>query len=88
MKIEITPEMRARLMHAKHIVIGISDCVPDGYRVVPVEPTREMCEAFHLANGEYLSGKNSELMSPVHQWNAMLDAAPEFKLVDVSGGAA
>lgn len=53
--------------------------VPDGWKLVPIEPTEEMREAFHIANEEYENGRG---WSPDHQWNAMLSAAPEQLLKD------
>lgn len=44
------------------------------FRLVPVEPTAGMREAFHLANDEYEDGDGE---SPDHQWSAMLAAAPQ-----------
>lgn len=43
--------------------------VPDGYVLVPVEPTVAMRKAFHQANDEA-----ERFVSPDHQWQAMLDA--------------
>jgi hypothetical protein len=51
--------------------------VPEGWQMVPVVPTREMCEAFHEAHEEWESGDNWRLDSPDHQWAAMLAAAPK-----------
>ncbi|HIB1507783.1 TPA: hypothetical protein ACWV5T_002402 [Salmonella enterica subsp. enterica serovar Muenchen] len=55
---------------------GNSPVIPDGYVLVPVEPTPEMREAFHVANKECESGHYG-IYSPDHQWQAMLVAAPE-----------
>lgn len=49
---------------------------PEGWKLVPVEPTRAMREAFHEAHEEWESGDNWRLDSPDHQWRAMLAAAP------------
>ncbi|ELY4583082.1 hypothetical protein SMZ82_002398 [Cronobacter malonaticus] len=49
--------------------------VPDGWKMVPVEPTPDMREAFHQANEEWEEG--GAKWSPDHQWKAMLSAAPE-----------
>lgn len=57
-------------------VNGNSPVIPDGYVLVPVEPTPEMREAFHIANEEYKSG-TYDGWSPDHQWQAMLAAAPQ-----------
>lgn len=50
---------------------GNSPVTPDGWVMVPVEPTIEMRKAFHKANDEADS-----FVSPDHQWDAMLTAAP------------
>ena len=50
-----------------------SVAVPEGWKLVPVEPTPEMREAFHDANEEWEDGG---LNSPDHQYQAMLAAAP------------
>ncbi|HFG9347819.1 TPA: DUF550 domain-containing protein [Salmonella enterica subsp. enterica serovar Birkenhead] len=57
-------------------VNGNSPVIPDGYVLVPVEPTPEMREAFHISNEEYKSG-TYDGWSPDHQWQAMLAAAPQ-----------
>ncbi|MEX3020254.1 hypothetical protein AB4K05_11750 [Kluyvera sp. STS39-E] len=49
-----------------------SPVTPDGWRLVPVEPTVDMRKAFHKANDEADS-----FVSPDHQWSAMLAAAPQ-----------
>ncbi|HGG3409940.1 TPA: hypothetical protein ACJFYZ_004048 [Salmonella enterica subsp. enterica] len=56
-----------------------SPVIPDGYALVPVEPTPEMREAFHVANEEYESG-SYDVWKPDHQWQAMLAAAPQLKI--------
>lgn len=56
-----------------------SPVIPDGYALVPVEPTPEMREAFHVANEEYESG-SYDVLKPDHQWQAMLAAAPQLKI--------
>jgi len=52
--------------------------VPEGWELVPVEPTPEMREAFHEAHEEC---ENPEGVigpgSPDHQWRAMLAVAPK-----------
>lgn len=65
-----------RLERYQEAVIGNSPVIPDGYALVPVEPTPEMREAFHIANEEYKSG-TYDGWSPDHQWQAMLAAAPQ-----------
>ncbi|EOY5729788.1 hypothetical protein ACP7QD_003348 [Enterobacter bugandensis] len=54
---------------------GNSPMIPDGWVMVPVEPTPEMREAYHQAQGEYEDVDG--LWSPDHQWQAMLAAAPK-----------
>lgn len=49
--------------------------VPEGWKLVPIEPTPDMREAFHQANEEWEDG--GATWSPDHQWSAMLAAAPE-----------
>lgn len=49
--------------------------VPDGWKLVPVVPTREMREAFHVAHEEAESG-DCDMWVPDHHWQAMLAAAP------------
>ncbi|HIF2615298.1 TPA: DUF550 domain-containing protein [Salmonella enterica] len=56
-----------------------SPVILDGYALVPVEPTPEMREAFHVANEEYESG-SYDVWKPDHQWQAMLAAAPQLKI--------
>lgn len=46
------------------------------WKLVPIEPTREMREAFHTAHDEAESG-DFRVYSPDHEWQAMLAAAPE-----------
>lgn len=55
---------------------GNSPVIPDGWIMVPKEPTPEMREAFHIANEESESGRHG-VWSPYHQWQAMLAAAPQ-----------
>ncbi|WNJ77808.1 hypothetical protein RJE46_14320 [Cedecea neteri] len=50
--------------------------VPEGWVMVPVEPTVEMREAFHIADDEANSGMHF-VYSPDHQWHAMIAAAPK-----------
>lgn len=46
--------------------------VPDGWQLVPMEPTQAMREAFHAATERYEDGYGE---SPDSQWHAMLRAA-------------
>jgi len=48
----------------------------EGWQLVPIDPTREMREAFHTAHDEAESG-DFRVYSPDHEWQAMLAAAPE-----------
>lgn len=54
---------------------GNSPVIPDGWLMVPVEPTPDMREAYHQAQAEYEDSDG--LWSPDHQWQAMLAAAPK-----------
>lgn len=44
LSIEITPEMRVRLMYAETVEIDVpvSCVVPEGWKLVPLEPTPDM----------------------------------------------
>ncbi|NDO80408.1 hypothetical protein CJP72_06345 [Citrobacter sp. NCU1] len=55
---------------------GSSPVIPDGWVMVPIEPTVEMRKAFHKANDEADS-----FVSPDHQWDAMLAAAPQQEVL-------
>ncbi len=46
--------------------------IPDGWQLVPMEPTQAMREAFHAATERYEDGYGE---SPDSQWHAMLRAA-------------
>lgn len=46
--------------------------IPEGYALVPVEPTRAMREAFHDSYEDYENGHAS---CPDAQWKAMIAAA-------------
>lgn len=54
---------------------GNSPVIPDGWQLVPVEPTPDMREAYHQAQAEYEDADG--LWCPDHQWQAMLAAAPQ-----------
>lgn len=56
-------------------MISNSPATPDGWVMVPVEPTPEMRDAYHNAQEEYESVDG--LWSPDHQWKAMIAAAPK-----------
>lgn len=62
---------------------GNSPVIPDGWALVPVEPTPDMREAYHRAQEEY--EEVDGLWSPDHQWKAMLAAAPQQEVNDASG---
>lgn len=47
--------------------------LPEGWKLVPVEPTEDMREAFHQAQEQWEDGGYD---SPDHQWSAMLAATP------------
>lgn len=56
-------------------------CVPEGWRVVPVEPTEAMLQAADAADREYTdrsfgSGHPLVQQGPYDHWCAMLAAAP------------
>lgn len=51
---------------------AVAAYVPEGYALVPIEPTTEMREAFNEAQEEWDDGGYD---SPDHQWAAMLSAA-------------
>jgi hypothetical protein len=63
---------RAAMLNAGPVTAATE---PDGWKLVPVEPTVEMREAFHKANEEAESGHCS-VWSPDHQWSEMLAAYP------------
>lgn len=54
--------------------------LPEGWKLVPVEPTVEMREEYHQANAEWDDGGYD---APDHQWAAMLAAAPTAPQVAV-----
>ena len=56
---------------------GNSPVIPDGWVLVPIDPTPDMREAYHQAQAEYEDVDG--LWSPDHQWQAMHAAAPEFR---------
>ncbi|HIA1569487.1 TPA: DUF551 domain-containing protein [Salmonella enterica] len=68
-----------KLERLQEALAGNSPVILDGYALVPVEPTPEMREAFHVANEEYESG-SYDVWKPDHQWQAMLAAAPQLKI--------
>jgi|SRR5690554_3719447 len=48
--------------------------IPEGYALVPVEPTRVMRDAFHDSYEDY---ENGDASCPDAQWKAMIAAAQE-----------
>lgn len=50
--------------------------VPEGWKLVPVEPTPDMRRAFHDAHERFEDGEEVD-GSPDDEWRAMLDAAPQ-----------
>ena len=64
-------------MHEALSVRMPSPSAPEGWQLVPVEPTKAMREAFHEAHEEWESGDDGRLDCPDHQWRAMLAAAPK-----------
>ncbi|MGU5659800.1 hypothetical protein [Aeromonas veronii] len=83
LSIQITPELRIRMMHAQTIEIDvpISVSVPEGWKLVPVEPTDAMYDAGKTAGtGEVCKtwdGNGYEFGSPAPIYEAMLAAAPK-----------
>ncbi|MDF0750340.1 hypothetical protein NLU14_08860 [Marinobacter sp. 71-i] len=53
-----------------------SASVPEGWKLVPIKPTAEMCRAFHKADEHYHTS-GSGWSSPDYQWKSMLDEAPQ-----------
>jgi hypothetical protein len=62
------------LIAEKTLTTQPQPAVPEGWKLVPVEPTTEMRYAYHEAEQRYLEGS---IPSPDGQWWAMLDAAPQ-----------
>lgn len=56
--------------------------VPEGWRLVPIEPTREMREAFHDSYERYEDGHGE---CPDSQWKAMLRVAPTPPVSEQAG---
>lgn len=52
--------------------------VPDGWKLVPVEPTCEMIDAFHEADDAAFAEGSQHGVGICMAWNAMLDAAPSL----------
>ena len=64
--VELAEEVRSAL------AAPIAQTAPDGWQLVPMEPTQAMREAFHAATERYEDGYGE---SPDSQWHAMLRAA-------------
>lgn len=75
LSIKLTPEMRVRLMYAETVEIDVpvSCVVPEGWKVVPVEPTDQMYVA---GNSAYWSTSTNR-GAIVSTYSAMLAAAPQ-----------
>ena len=56
--------------------VNLSELVPDGWKLVPVEPTRQMCDAFDKSSAwedvEFWEGR----FNLASGWEAMLASAP------------
>lgn len=63
---------RYRILAETHVAAPIAQTAPDGWQLVPMEPTQAMREAFHAATERYEDGYGE---SPDSQWHAMLRAA-------------
>lgn len=75
LSIKLTPKMRVRLMYAETVEIDVpvSCVVPEGWKVVPVEPTDQMYVA---GNSAYWSTSTNR-GAIVSTYSAMLAAAPQ-----------
>ncbi|MGU5720501.1 hypothetical protein [Aeromonas hydrophila] len=75
LSIKLTPEMRIRLMHAENleIEVPVSCVVPEGWKVVPIEPTDQMYVA---GNSAYWSTSTNR-GAIVSTYSAMIAAAPQ-----------
>lgn len=67
--------------YARTAIAAAGGGVPQGWKLVPVEPTREMRAAFDKADAEAREGTPLGdpliLYSPDHQWAAMLASSPQ-----------
>lgn len=74
------PETRIiRKLEAALSALAAAPGVPEGWKLVPVKPTREMRKAFHKADAQANSGMHRDscaVGSPDWQWHAMLSASP------------
>ncbi|WIJ42559.1 hypothetical protein QPK06_05120 [Aeromonas veronii] len=77
LSIQITPEMRIRLMHAQTIEIDvpISVSVPEGWKLVPSDADTDMMAAGVASMEEYI--KDMEWDEAAMIYTAMLAAAPK-----------
>lgn len=54
-----------------------AQAVPEGFKIVPMEPTPEMIEAYFAAHLEWLEDDDADITQPVaNEYKAMLAAAP------------
>jgi hypothetical protein len=77
LSIQITPEMRIRLMHAENleIEVPVSYVVPEGWRLVPCDADTDMMAAGVASMEEYI--KDMEWDEAAMIYTAMLAAAPQ-----------
>jgi hypothetical protein len=62
--------------------------VPEGWKLVPVEPTREMWEAVNKLDDEMAAGGYDGKGCSIEQaWNCLLDFAPTPPNADQKGAA-
>lgn len=54
----------------------LSAAIPDGWQLVPIEPTREMWDAESKVDNDAYAGGNHHGASSEQIWHAMLGAAP------------
>jgi hypothetical protein len=64
-------EASVRAIQEEAYRAGTAAAVPDGWKVVPVEPTREMMDAYLAVRGAFQSARSD--------WAAFLSASPEVK---------
>lgn len=79
MTIQLTPEMRIRLMHAQNLVIEVPDlfAAPEGWRIVPWTADTNMMDAGVASMEEYI--KDMEWDEAAMIYTAMLASAPQYK---------
>lgn len=69
-----TLDCMSDLKKLKGLLAKPGDGVPDGWKLVPIEPTEEMRESFHRADDRYENGFGE---APDSHWRAMLNHAPD-----------